>query len=190
MKNIATALIILVTIIGCSKEKSNITEQKTADSGPILPLDSVKAIADQTKKLLVTNLTQKISDSGTVGALEFCNVEALPLTKSVAAKHGLEVKRVSDRNRNPENTASSEELKIIENYRKQLLEKKALQGEIHGDYYYSPLVTNAICLQCHGVPGKTMKSEVSAKLAELYPEDKATGYSENELRGLLRIQMR
>ena len=37
-----------------------------------------------------------------------------------------------------------------------------------------------LCLGCHG---KSIAPEVKAKLAELYPEDKATGFSEGDLRG-------
>ena len=81
------------------------------------------------------------------------------------------------------------ERKYIEMYRQQILKKKELKPVVHQDVFYTPLVTNAMCLQCHGTPGKDIKPDVSAKLAELYPNDKAMGYKENELRGLLRIKM-
>ena len=190
MKNLTLALLALVSVYSCTKEKPLAETPPEVAGKPAVSLDTVKSIADRTKKLLVSNLTQKIADSGTVGALEFCNVEALPLTKSVAAKYGLEIKRVSDRNRNPDNTASEDELRFMEQYKAQLANKENLKGRVEGDYFYSPLVTNAMCLQCHGVPGKDIKPDVSAKLAELYPQDKASGYKDNELRGLLRIKMK
>lgn len=45
-----------------------------------------------------------------------------------------------------------------------------------------------LCLNCHG--DKNMLSEeVSAQLANLYPEDKATGYREGDFRGVIRVSV-
>jgi len=41
-----------------------------------------------------------------------------------------------------------------------------------------PMAAN--CLQCHGTE---ISPAVSAKLTELYPQDKAVGYKEGDLRG-------
>lgn len=43
-----------------------------------------------------------------------------------------------------------------------------------------------MCLQCHG---KLMNPEVLKKIKELYPKDKAVGYSENEVRGIWSIDL-
>ena len=190
MRNLIFMLLLSSVFYSCSKKKTVEADKKELNVTSKISLDTVKDISDRTKKLLVSNLTRKISESGTVGAMEFCNVEALPLTKSVAEKYGLEVKRVSDKNRNKENVANEAELKFIEQYKTQLVNKEELKGMVDGDFFYSPLVTNAMCLQCHGVPGKDIVPEVAATLAKLYPEDKATGYKENEIRGLLRIKMK
>ena len=45
-------------------------------------------------------------------ALEFCNVNAIPLTKQLEDQHNVMIKRVSDKNRNPDNVANVAELKI------------------------------------------------------------------------------
>jgi hypothetical protein len=46
-----------------------------------------------------------------------------------------------------------------------------------------------MCLQCHDNPETDIVPEVSTKINELYPEDKATGYASNELRGIWVIEM-
>ncbi|MBW4936131.1 Tll0287-like domain-containing protein [Marinobacter sp. F4206] len=46
--------------------------------------------------------------------------------------------------------------------------------------YMSAIPTQKLCLGCHG---DSIDPKVKAKLAELYPEDKATGFSEGDLRG-------
>jgi hypothetical protein len=40
--------------------------------------------------------------------------------------------------------------------------------------------TGGLCLACHG---ETIDPAVAGKIAELYPEDKATGFREGDLRG-------
>jgi hypothetical protein len=40
--------------------------------------------------------------------------------------------------------------------------------------------TSAVCLECHGA---TLASGAHDVLAELYPEDCATGFSEGDIRG-------
>ncbi len=188
MKKLVFAFAASLLFLSCSKKEEikNSVAEKEAEVKP-LPLDSLKKYADETKKLLVTNLTQKIADSGTVGAMAFCNIEALPLTKKMEEKYGVKIKRVTDKNRNPENEANETERKYIEMYRQQILKKEELKATMHDGIFYAPLVTNAMCLQCHGEKGKDIKPEVVAKISELYPNDKATGYKENEIRGLLRI---
>jgi len=53
--------------------------------------------------------------------------------------------------------------------------------------YYKPILTAlSACLQCHG-PEEEINPETLQKIKTLYPNDKATGYSINELRGLWKI---
>ena len=112
----------------------------------------------------------------------------MPLTQSMSVKHGLEISRVSDKMRNPKNVANAEELKLIEQYKKQLLAGELLKPVRTETHYYEPLVTNAMCLQCHGEPGKNIKPNVSAKIAELYSCYLVAFYKENEVRGLIVIK--
>ena len=159
----------------------NTTEHKT------LSKEVYKAIAEQTKKNLVENLTKQISENGAINALQFCNVNAIPLTQKLETEKGVTIKRVSDKNRNPENLANEAELEIIERFKAQLAKKEELKGTLKNGVFYAPITTNAMCLQCHGTE-KDIKPEVMAKIKSLYPHDKATGYQENEIRGLMVIK--
>ena len=53
--------------------------------------------------------------------------------------------------------------------------------------FYAPITTNSMCLQCHGSE-KDIKPATLAKIKSLYPNDKAIGYQENEMRGLMVIK--
>ena len=150
--------------------------------------DSLHSYATETKKLLMKNVAEQMQKGGPESALEYCNIEAMPLTKSISDKHGFVISRVSDQRRNPKNVANAEELKLIEQYKKQLLAGEILKPVRTETHYYEPLVTNMMCLQCHGEPGKNVQPKVAAKIAELYPSDLAMGYKENEVRGLISIK--
>ena len=150
--------------------------------------DSLHSFATETKKLLMKNVGEQMQKGGPELALEFCNIKAMPLTTSMSEKHGLEISRVSDKSRNPKNVANPEELKLIDQYKKQLLAGELLKPVRTETHYYEALVTNAMCLQCHGEPGKNIPPKVAAKISELYPADLAMGYKENEVRGLISIK--
>ena len=62
----------------------------------------------------------------------------------------------------------------------------AMNGKMVG---YYPIVTNAMCLQCHGNKDTDITSATYEKIKKLYPSDKATGYRENEVRGLWVVEM-
>ncbi len=53
-----------------------------------------------------------------------------------------------------------------------------------GFRYMKAIPTKGLCLTCHG---KTLAEPVKATLAELYPEDKATGFKVGDIRGAFSI---
>ncbi len=143
-----------------------------------------------TKKLLGKNLMGTIQKKGTIEALAFCNIQAMPLTDSMSVHHNAIIKRVSDKNRNPNNNANAEELKYIDQFKKQMAAKQEIKPVVveqdNKVQFYYPIETNTMCLQCHGKP-ENIKSDVQAKIKALYPKDLAIGYSENEVRGIWSI---
>ncbi|MFC5193774.1 DUF3365 domain-containing protein [Bizionia hallyeonensis] len=144
--------------------------------------------AMSTKAELGKNLMGTIQKKGTLAAVEFCNIKAYPLTDSMAVMHNANIKRVSDKPRNTNNQANSSELTYITKFKKDVaanLEPKAIIEET-GDtvHFYYPIVTNTMCLQCHG---KAVESEVYKSIKSLYPKDEAIGYIENEVRGIWSI---
>lgn len=161
--------------------------------GEVNYLEAGKEIALSTKATLGKNLLSAIKAQGTTQALTFCNERAIHLTDSMANALNASVKRVSDQNRNPENAADADELAYIESAKAEIDQSgkaapKVFEkgGKMVG---YYPIITNAMCLQCHGEAGKDIAGETLTRIAELYPEDKAKGYGENQLRGIWVIEM-
>lgn len=146
-----------------------------------------------TKAILGKNLMSQITANGTEAALSFCNVQAIPLTDSMALAQSVQIKRVSDRPRNPDNRANEKELDYILSQKESLSKGEApkpMSFEDNGlTIGYYPIMTNAMCLQCHGVVGETIKPSIETKIKTLYPQDKATGYQADELRGIWVVEM-
>lgn len=157
------------------------------------PLKKGLQLALATKSILGKNLLMAIKTKGTVGALQFCNEKATLLTDSMANELNASIKRVSDQNRNPKNMANKQELEYILQAKKELAKNgKALpmvQESVDQTIGYYPIVTNAMCLQCHGNKQSDISNDVIAQINRLYPNDLATGYSINQLRGIWVIAM-
>ncbi|MDP5229455.1 MAG: DUF3365 domain-containing protein [Cellulophaga sp.] len=166
-------------------------EHKREDS----PQQSVEEIglsyAIATKQILGKNLMGAIQKKGTLGALEFCNIQAYPLTDSMATVHNAKIKRVSDKPRNLSNKANAQELEYIESFKTAVANNSDIKPIIKEEgstvNFYYPITTNAMCLQCHGSE-KEVSPETYKALKNLYPADKALGYAENEVRGIWSIQ--
>ena len=149
------------------------------------------AYAKAAKEELGKHLIKAISEKGPSGAVAFCQSRATKLTDSVSLMNNAIIKRVSDQPRNPSNKANAREIGYI-NYYKQLMAtgippKPIVQSEKGEVSFYAPIVTNSMCLQCHGKPGEQISSETLETLMRLYPTDSATGYTQNEVRGLWAI---
>jgi len=143
------------------------------------------------KAVLGKNLIKAISEKGTVGAVEFCNSKASILTDSLSVMKNAIIERVSDKPRNTENAANQEELGYITYFKKLVAAgtqpKPIVKTEKNEVHFYYPITTNTMCLQCHGKPNEQILPETLTTLKNLYPEDKAIGYTINEVRGIWSI---
>lgn len=201
MKRLLLIVSLLLFVSSCQDKKETYEKPGLAKE-PLEKLDKksqenaiVKTgmhIAQATQQQLGKNLIAAIGEGGTLYALDFCKVEAIPLTAEMEKEHHAKIKRVSDKNRNPDNAANDEEEYYIRYFKENLQEgiepaPVVIPKEGRSKFYY-PIVTNKMCLQCHGKP-QEMNPEVLKKIKELYPKDKAVGYSENEVRGIWSIDL-
>lgn len=166
--------------------------QKEADTINYLKVG--KKIALQTKGVLGKNLLSAIQTKGTSEAVTFCNMNAIHITDSMSMALEASIKRVSDQPRNPNNKANPEELAYIKNTKQLLATNQAPQPKIihnpqHVTGYY-PIITNKMCLQCHGDVTQNIESKTLATIQKKYPNDAAVNYKANELRGIWVVQMK
>ena len=201
MKNFYSILIaILITFFSaCKNEQKEVSpsKQEQEQKEASLKIDPSYQqiglnIAFTTKSQLGKNLMGVMKEKGPVEALKFCNIKAMTLTDSMATVHNAKIKRVSDKTRNPNNNANETELKNMEAFNNMLSNGEEIAPIIEtindSIYFYYPIITNDMCLKCHGAPNKDIDQATLSSLNDLYPTDKAVGYSENQVRGIWSIQ--
>ncbi|MGJ8684950.1 MAG: Tll0287-like domain-containing protein [Nonlabens sp.] len=171
------------------RNEGKVVDKTTAKNNS--PVDRGLEYAMSTKKELGKNLMGTIQKKGTKEAVLFCNKQAYPITDSMAIAQNATIKRVSDKPRNQQNQANQKELKIIDQFKKAIASKEDYQPItelVNGkNHFYYPITTNSMCLQCHGTTDKDINPTVLTAISKLYPEDKATGYDVNEVRGIWSI---
>jgi hypothetical protein len=206
----AFALVLLLPILACRDTPDRQVESEpgaAAESAP--PPDPVPdasradvearggAAAGALAQGLVSRLTAAMAEGGVAGAVDFCSIEALALTSEIAGEHdaSLEVKRTSARWRNPENAPDPHEERVLaylesleETERGTAPETLTAMGPDGSYRFYRTLRTAPMCLSCHG-DEENLDVEVRRLLEERYPDDRATGYTEGEFRGVIRVQM-
>lgn len=153
-----------------------------------------KAIAAETFASLRTNLQTAIQSGGISNALPFCSVAAAPLAATQARKHGVALKRVTHKARNPAGKASPIEMTVLAGFEKALATStnpppgfatNLVAGQAT---FFAPItINNELCLKCHGEPGKDIESANLEVIRRLYPHDEAIGFKPGQLRGAWRI---
>lgn len=184
-------LIALVfTLNACSSNPNTQQEEQEVIESAIDYLSVGKEYALQAKSALGEKLTQALAEGGPEFALTFCNTRAIPLTDSMAMTLNATIRRVSDLPRNPINKGNQNELDYILKLKAKAENYKPTMQEINGKMVgYYPIITNGMCLQCHGNKQSDLTPGTVNKLAKLYPKDRATGYGDNQIRGLFVIEM-
>ena len=136
-------------------------------------------------------LTGVMEADGPAAAIAVCSEEALPLVREVAERHGVVIRRVSDRPRNPTNRADAADEAAMAAFRAgnaaPQVETRLVDDAV---IVRMPIrIPAPLCLQCHGDPAREVAESTLAALRERYPEDAATGYREGDLRGLWRVEI-
>jgi hypothetical protein len=196
MKNLiylVSATLVVFSSCQSPTEKEENETQAKMETSEIDYLAIGKDYALQTKNVLGKNLTQALDEGGPEHALTFCNTRAIPLTDSIAISLNAKIKRVSDHPRNTNNQANAQELDFINTLKANLAKGEKptpKMAEINGKMVgYYPILTNGMCLQCHGNKQSDLTPGTVNKLAKLYPSDQATGYGDNQIRGLFVVEM-
>lgn len=146
-------------------------------------------------KTLGSELKRTIKKEGLSKSVEFCATKAMPMTEQVNSELGdkLSIKRISLKPRNPVNIPAEDEKRILEalsilNQEGVKVTPVVKQIDETTFKYIKPLKINKpICLKCHG---SAINPQVASTIKKLYPNDSATGYHMNDLRGAIVVTIK
>jgi nitrate reductase cytochrome c-type subunit len=191
----AISLMIIGSNCGTGTDKKKAVASQTTDKVQIkTPLEEGKEMALKTKAELGRFLMEAIREKGTAGAVEFCSTRAIRITDSMSTALGSHLKRVAEFNRNPVNIVTPDELSYIQQVKAALAAKEnpkprlTENSETIKGYY--PILTESLCLQCHGDKKTEIEPATLAAINRFYPNDKATGFKLNQLRGIWVVEMK
>lgn len=167
---------------------------------PVDDEENLAASRAATQKLggaLKTALQAAMTDGGPGQALNVCHDEAEFIAQQICDEEGLTVGRTSRKARNPGNEPDDWELAGLEAFAARIAD-----GEQPGDLemwatvtdadggrtfrYLKAIPTAPLCLKCHGTD---LAPELSAQLAELYPDDQAVGFAAGDMRGAFTVTL-
>jgi hypothetical protein len=129
-------------------------------------------------------LMEVVGTEGPAAAIAVCSKEAPRIAERISQEHRLAIGRTSFRLRNTNNAPPEWATQLVAD---RVGEPTYLT---RGDKVAAllPIQLQAPCLMCHG-PGDAIPPEVTAALAEHYPEDQATGFQEGDLRGWFWVEV-
>ena len=186
MKRLAMTLALIATLPA-------LTAQAQSDAVPVdqaALASEAAAAASSLGAALKTELETALQKGGPVAALGVCRLKAPDIAARISADSNLDVRRTSLKPRNPLNAPNAWQVDVLRTF-----ESRKAAGEdpsalsysalAEGEFRYMKAIPTApVCLACHG---EVLAPEVSAKLAELYPHDQATGFRLGDLRGAFAI---
>lgn len=123
---------------------------------------------------------------GVVEAIAACNTQA-PEIAARLSQQGIRLGRSSHRLRNPQSVPPDWAQPTLEDYvahpETRLPRHVLLDNNRAG--YIEPIVLQPLCTACHGTH---LAEPVASRLAELYPDDQATGFEPGDLRGIFWVE--
>ena len=192
--NHATPVAILLMMLAGT---STTAAQPLAASEPAVDPEVIArsdALADRFQQRLQTALRTAIAEQGLPGAVSACSTLAPAIAAEESAASGASIGRIAARNRNPAARVPRDVRKHYDTLAAQPIEagKPALRVWSSGsgrsakvNYLRAIPMMGQPCLSCHGTD---IDPAVAARIAKLYPQDKATGFRPAELRGAMLIR--
>jgi len=158
-------------------------------------IDASKAAIHDFFGTLKGELVKAMKEGGPVHAIQVCNTVAPHIADAKSEEHGLHIARTSLKVRNPGNAPDEWETQVLNQFEERKAGGEAIDTIAKAEVvetadgkkqfrFMKAIPTGEVCLKCHGAE---IAPEVAAKLDELYPEDKARGFSLGDIRGAFTI---
>jgi uncharacterized protein DUF3365 len=178
----------LITVLLCCLITMNVASETTKNDDP--RISQSRAVAKELGKELITELKHALEKEGTDKAIKVCNIEAPEIATRLSEQYNWDIGRTSLKTRNPNNNPDPWEQSVLQQFEQRKHQGEAIDALEYyeeteaGFRYMKAIPTKGLCLSCHG---EALHEPVNATLAELYPEDKATGFKVGDIRGAFTI---
>jgi len=138
---------------------------------------------------LKKNLQQALMagmQQGPVHAIKACKDQAPEITNALAVQ-GIQIGRTSHRLRNPGNTAPEWADIALKSYLNDETDRapRVVSLANNREGYIEPITIKPLCLACHG---SNLAPDVAEQIQAMYPEDEATGFELDDLRGVYWVE--
>ena len=184
---LAAALLAPLLMAGCEiyqrPREYHLTFLPASLKAPVAEADT--AIA-RLQRRLGARLKAELDAGGPVAAISTCRDSAQAMTAEVAAQNGIQVGRTSHRLRSLANAPRPWVKRYVDAITPG--ENAAAFPPVVVDLgdrigFLRAIPTQQLCLTCHGEPA-SFTPELAAALHDAYPQDQATGFAVDDLRGL------
>ncbi|MCC6725268.1 MAG: DUF3365 domain-containing protein [Saprospiraceae bacterium] len=198
LTTLSVLLVMLFLLVQCSNPAptpSEPTVKKLSPKEEQAYLEKGKAITAAAFAAMSGKLSAAMESGGVAGAVEYCKLAAYPLLDSLSKVHGATIHRTSTKLRNSKNTAQGWEVEALEAFEisKTLVREPKPRVRLLEDgsvAYAAPIKLMPLCTKCHGTVGTDIAAADYETIKKLYPQDAATGYQPDELRGMWAIQFK
>jgi hypothetical protein len=191
MRRVSLPTLLFAAVAGCSSESPApspawvpVPETALTQSQVV---QKVKALAarDALFERLMARLTAVVQAEGPVTAIAVCQTEAPAIAETVGREKGVRIGRTSDKLRNTRNQPPDWAAASLAS---RPTEPAFLAGPDGRFGALLPVRLKAQCLTCHG-PTEAIPVPVRDALADRYPQDRAVGYAEGDLRGWFWVEV-
>jgi hypothetical protein len=188
-------LAVILVLSGCGESSPQTTEPVTPEWIQVSESELSEPELEQQRRAyqaqqmmaqsMMGELKAELESGGAPGAVVVCRDLAPMIAEHVADEEGVRIGRSSHRLRNPANTAPEWAAESIAKRASDAVYFRGPDGEFAA---LVPIMTAKPCLACHG-DRESLDTEVTAALAENYPDDRAVGFAEGDLRGWFWIEV-
>jgi hypothetical protein len=154
------------------------------------PISRADLIVVSLQDALLKELTHALAQGGPEFAIQSCHIDVVGAIRRVERSGGIVAGRTSDRLRNAANAPRAWAAPLVRaNTGRVARENDGFAVDLGAAVgVLRPIVTQPMCASCHG-PADKIAPAVAAALKRRYPDDRAVGFAEGDIRGWFWVEV-
>lgn len=171
-------VLLMSSIVGCQSALESVSQED---------MDRAQQTLAPFKEELVDTLMGTLQDASPAEAIHVCRDRAPEIAARLSVD-GVRMGRTSHKTRNPANAPEPWVEPLLAAYLAEPTDvrPRAVYVDDATVGYVEPIYVIHFCLSCHG---PSVEPELLQEIQSAYPEDQATGFKSDELRGLFWVTL-